>query len=697
METRANYVLIGTFALVGFLGLIGFFLWFAQVQLDRQFAYFDVRFTSVSGLARASEVRFAGLPVGQVVDVRLSPEADGTVLVRLEVAAETPVRTDSVATIESLGVTGVSYVGISAGDATRPLLAEVEEGVPEITAGRSALQTLTEDAPEILSGALEVMETLGQLFSEENRDRVEAILLNLEESSGDLGQALQDFAAITGIVGAAATDIAFFTTQLEPVVTGVERTLVTADRALESVAEGADQVARTLESGEGLVASAEAALRTLDRVAGEDVPALLTELRETSAVLRGEAELLGPTARDTLESFAATAAAATARLAEAEALIARAEVTLGTLDRAATTGEALLAGEGRALAAAATRVVDEDLPRALADLRAAGASARIMADDVSGLIQLEVPRVLDDLRATAATVRTQLDALGGDARVLMAEFTATGAAATARLTEAEATLAAVDGLIARLDDTLVTVDRAAGSVATLVEGEGTALATEARELIAGAGRAVAAAGRVAEEDLPAIVADVRAATETAARVVEAVGADLTAATGRIEALSGSAEIAVAQAGDTFARAAATLDAIDGALATGERALVAAERAFDGASGAIEAELSPLLAELRGMVAELEGTVAVIAADFPAITADLRSASASADQAFAELEGMARAARGPVRDFATAALPQFTQLAREARSLVSSFDRLVRQLERDPSRVLFSRPPPEFRR
>ena len=39
-------------------------------------------------------------------------------MARLEVAGDTPVRTDSIATIESMGVTGVSYVGISAGDAT---------------------------------------------------------------------------------------------------------------------------------------------------------------------------------------------------------------------------------------------------------------------------------------------------------------------------------------------------------------------------------------------------------------------------------------------------------------------------------------------------------------------------------------------------------------------------------------------------
>jgi phospholipid/cholesterol/gamma-HCH transport system substrate-binding protein len=697
METRANYVLIGAFALAGFFGLLSFFLWFAQLQLDRQFAYYDVRFTSVSGLGRASEVRFAGLPVGQVVDVRLAPDLDGSVLVRLEVGADTPVRTGSVATIESLGVTGVAFVGISAGDPAEPLLRTDPDDIPEIPAGRSVLQTLTEDAPEIVSQALEVMRMLGEFASPENRDRIQAILTNLESSSGDLGQALQDFAAITGIVGSAATDIAFFTTQLEPIVTAVEQTLGVADTALAAVTAGADQFTRTLADGDEMLATARDALATVDRVAGEDVPALLTELREASAALRGEVETLGPAARDLMAAYTATGSAATARLTEAEALIARLQETLASVDRVAAAAETLIAGDGAALAAAGARLAEQDLPLALADLRAAASSARIMADDVSGLIELQVPPVFDDLRATAGVLRDQMTALGADASALMTEFTATGAAATARLTEAQATLAAADALIARLDGTLGSVERAADSVSTLIDTDGAALVAETRAMIEGASTAVASVSRMAEADLPAIFADVRAATQTAVRVVTEVGDDLTSATGRIEGLSDSASVAVTQAGETFARASATLDAIDAALVTGGRTLEAAERAFDSADTVISGDIAALAGDLRGMMGQLETTLAAVTEDVPEISADLRRASASAEQAFAELERMARELRAPVASFAAGALPQFSQLAREARGLVSSFDRLVRQLERDPSRVLFSRPEPEFRR
>ena len=61
METKANYVLIGAFAIAGFLGMIGFLMWFSNLQLNRQFAYYDAYFPEVTGLTVSSQVLFAGL------------------------------------------------------------------------------------------------------------------------------------------------------------------------------------------------------------------------------------------------------------------------------------------------------------------------------------------------------------------------------------------------------------------------------------------------------------------------------------------------------------------------------------------------------------------------------------------------------------------------------------------------------------
>ncbi len=577
METRAHYVLIGAFALAGFLGVLGFLLWFAQFELDRQFDYYDVRFTSVSGLSRASEVRFSGLPVGQVVDVRLSPDADGTVLARLEVSGDTPVRTDSIATIESLGVTGVSYVGITAGDPQSPLLQD-DDAVPEIQAGRSVLQSLTEDAPEIVAEALEVMQRISEILNEENQQKVQDILDNLALSSADLSQTLDDFAVVSQTIASASVDIVGFTELLEPAISAVEGTLGNVDTSLEAFTALTERISSSLDVGDAALSS-------------------------------------GRVAMDAAEVF--------------------------------MTGD--------------------------------------------------LPVIIQDLTETTLYLRDQTEVLVADARGMMAEFTATGSAATARLTEAQATLQTTETTIARLSETLDKIDAAAVSFDGLISNDGAKLVAETRAMVANADNAVNVIGRVAETDLPAIMTDIRTATETANRVIAEVGQQISDAVGRIDGLADGTSAAMTQITETFTNANQTLDAINSALVTGERTLETAERAFAGADRVINEDIGAITTDLRQMMERLDGAIAQVSEDLPAITADLRRAAETANSTFSELGQIMSNSSAPISEFAASGLPQYTQLARETRTLIANLERLARQIERDPARFFLNRQSPEFRR
>lgn len=579
METRANFVVIGAFALAGFLGILGFLLWFAQYELDQQFDYYDVRFTTVSGLSRASDVRFAGLPVGQVVDVRLSPDGDGTVLVRLEVAGDTPVRADSVATIESQGVTGVSYVGISAGAPDAPLLHGADTaGIPEIESGRSVLQTLTEDAPEIVSEALAVMQRVSDILSEENEQKVQDILDNLAQSSEGLSQALDDFAVVSNTIATASVDIAGFAEELEPTVDAVEGTLANVDATLESFTRLSERVITSLDVGDATLSSARVAMDAAEVFMTGDLPVIIQDLTETTLYLRDQTQVL---------------------------------VT--------------------------------------------------------------------------------------DARSMLAEFTRTGEAATARLTEAQATLQTTDTAIARLSETLENIDSAAIAFDGLVTNDGAALVAETRTMIANADSAVSMISQAAENDLPAIVADIRNATQTANRVTSEVGQQISDAAGRIDGLAEGASEAITQVTTTFANANQTLDAINSALVTGERTLETAERAFAGADRVLNEDIDGITADMRQVMTRLDGAIAQVSQDIPEITADLREAANTANATFVELSRIVSDTSGPISSFAANGLAQYTRLASETRALISNLEGLARQIERDPARFFLNRQSPEFRR
>jgi phospholipid/cholesterol/gamma-HCH transport system substrate-binding protein len=513
VETKGNYVLIGAFALAGVLGILAFFLWFARAVLDRQFAYYDIRFTTVSGLGNASDVRFAGLPVGQVVDVRLSPARDGTVTVRVEIAAETPVRTDSVATIESLGVTGVSYVAIGPGTPEAPLLAATsDQPVPEITSGRSTLQTLTEDAPELVSETLRVIREIGDIFSGDNADRIDRIIVNAEDASANFADTLDAFAGVAETVDEFAQQICLFNATLDALTAEMNVVLQSADETLVSIDTLADEATVIVQNGSGTVSALQAVMADAQLYIAEDLSRTTDEAREMIAALRTEATSIGTEARALMATLSETGTTATARLAEAEETLRQADTLIATLDRTAIAVEeaavridGLIETEGAPLLSE-TRVAVAEATETLAAVRAAAET------DLPAMLE-DVAAAVRDARGVIETVGRDLTEVSGDVSGLVASAEATLVQVTDTFANANETLTAVTSAMTTGERTLAAAETAFEGADELIRGDVGTLIADLRTTVEGLDAAVAAVS----DDLPAASADVRAASAAAAQ------------------------------------------------------------------------------------------------------------------------------------------------------------------------------------
>ncbi|MBB1493207.1 MCE family protein [Paracoccus sp. MC1854] len=387
METKANYILIGAFTIAGFLGILGFVLWFAQLELDRQFAYYDVYFPDVSGLGPSSDVRFAGLPVGRVVDMQLAPGNPLPVRVRLEVILDTPIRSDSVAAMEVQGVTGVALVAVTPGSDSAPLLRETDtSAVPVIASSRSALQTLSDEGPQIINRLSLVAEQLSQILGPDNQGRVAAILDNVERSSGNLDKALDDVATATEAISEAATGIAAFGTQMDGLSRG-------AGVTLERFADAASEAETTLSA-------ATATLDRVDRYVSGDLTTLTQQLERSAAGLTAFSER-GATSLDSLDT---ALAAGTRAFDAAEMVISR--------DLAPVAGDlrGTLAAVNTALAS-----LPEDLPQITASLRRAADSAAVAFQSLGSVIE----GARTPVQAFAADTLPQISRLSQDLRTLV--------------------------------------------------------------------------------------------------------------------------------------------------------------------------------------------------------------------------------------------------------------------------------------
>ena len=185
METRANYVLIGAFVLVGAAALMLFTLWIAGTPLNQNYSTYDVVFEGpVNGLIEGGEVRFNGIKVGEVTNLSLDRQDPNRVIARIRVDADTPVRTDSVAELNFLGITGVTFIQIRAGSPDQPLLKPEDfQPPPVIKTERTALDELFQGGQDLLTVTGETINQLNAALSEENVAHFTAILANLETAS----------------------------------------------------------------------------------------------------------------------------------------------------------------------------------------------------------------------------------------------------------------------------------------------------------------------------------------------------------------------------------------------------------------------------------------------------------------------------------------------------------------------------------
>jgi phospholipid/cholesterol/gamma-HCH transport system substrate-binding protein len=191
METKANYLMIGGFVL-GVLALAFIFVFWMTNLAGGGKRYFIVFDSSVAGLTTGSSVGFNGIKVGEVQSMQLDPADARKVQVLISVHADTPVRENSHASMQSLGLTGGTGIQVSAGTPDSPfLVATAETPIPVIAADRGGGQALFDAAPAVMNNANALLLRLNDLVAE-NQESIHKTLTNVENVTTMLDQRKED-------------------------------------------------------------------------------------------------------------------------------------------------------------------------------------------------------------------------------------------------------------------------------------------------------------------------------------------------------------------------------------------------------------------------------------------------------------------------------------------------------------------------
>jgi phospholipid/cholesterol/gamma-HCH transport system substrate-binding protein len=179
METRANYVLIGSFTLAVIAAAFGFVMWFQSLHTTKARTPLRIVFEGpASGLRNGGSVNFNGIRVGEVMSVKLDNPRRVVALAMIENNA--PIRKDTLVGLEFQGLTGVAAISLKGGAEAAPAVPLDEDGVPVLTADPNALQDVT----EAIRGTLQ---NINRVVAD-NQESVKNSLHNLETFTASLAR-----------------------------------------------------------------------------------------------------------------------------------------------------------------------------------------------------------------------------------------------------------------------------------------------------------------------------------------------------------------------------------------------------------------------------------------------------------------------------------------------------------------------------
>ena len=287
METKANHLAVGGFILLSVAGLLAFVLWLGKAEIDRESDAYSIRFSgSVSGLNTASTVRYRGVPVGTVTDIRIDPDNSEQVLVIVEVTQGTPIKEDAVAALEMQGITGLVNVQITGGSKNSALLVAKEgEPLPVIASVPTTLEELFENIPQLLARATVLLDRAMLLLSDDNLIAFTQALSNVQGLTADISDSTGDLKTLSNDVAIIAATIRGTAMEVDTLVGDLSQRL---PALLDDASAALVAAEATLTATEGAIGAIGAGAGTLV----EETAMTLRQVRDAAAKLGDSAEQL---------------------------------------------------------------------------------------------------------------------------------------------------------------------------------------------------------------------------------------------------------------------------------------------------------------------------------------------------------------------------------------------------------------------
>jgi phospholipid/cholesterol/gamma-HCH transport system substrate-binding protein len=300
MEPKVNYTLVGLFVFLLGAASVAAVLWLSRADYrgvyDRYYVYMT---ESVSGLSADASVKYRGVDVGRVKQIILNPKNPEEVRLALDLVRGTPIKENTVAILETQGLTGLTTVNLMGGTRdSPPLKVKPGEDYPVIQTRPSFYFRLDSALSRILSD-----ESLPVLLNNLNNLASDARGLVDAQSRADLKRLLGNLAKITQSLAARREELGDAITKAGTALDRFAALGQTMNDRIPAVVDDATQSIRSFQNMTENIARTSASIQSaldgnradLEQFTGQtlaETGLLVAELRQLTATLQRLAQEL---------------------------------------------------------------------------------------------------------------------------------------------------------------------------------------------------------------------------------------------------------------------------------------------------------------------------------------------------------------------------------------------------------------------
>lgn len=235
---------------------------FSLTKQEKVYYSFFQEESSLSGLEQGADIKFRGVPIGEVADITYNPREITRIKVKFRIQSDFPVKEDMYVQTGMMGITGLKYVEIMGGSDTSSLLPEGSM----IESKASLMSTIT-GKTDVLVGKVELL--LNHIVEITNPDSLAAIKEIVNN--------------VAGISADVQTFVSGTAPELNNITTAAKSTVQKMDLIAKDIKNITDNLNRGLEA--------------------DQMKQILTSVDSAAHSMKNMSEDLGLTIRQTREDF----------------------------------------------------------------------------------------------------------------------------------------------------------------------------------------------------------------------------------------------------------------------------------------------------------------------------------------------------------------------------------------------------------